>query len=278
MWVISLAVLAGIGIILTSFTFMVFIYYNSTPVVKASARELSYPLLIGVLLCYSLAFMLVSEPSKTVCGVIRFGLGFCFCCCYSALLTKTSRIARIFSGHKPRFISPQSQLVIMGIIILIEALLAVIGLFISKPNVGPKQYVTPTNTGILHLCRIPRYDVAVAYSYNLLLIILCTIFTFRTRKVPASFNEARYLGFVMYTTCIIWTAFIPVYYFITIGYRVVAICMNIILSATSILAGIFGPKVYIIIFRPARNVRSRSMRSDTQFHSNGSYENDMASK
>ena len=31
-------------------------------------------------------------------------------------------------------------------------------------------------------------------------------------QVPENFNEAKFIGFTMYTTCIIWMAFVPIYF------------------------------------------------------------------
>ena len=32
------------------------------------------------------------------------------------------------------------------------------------------------------------------------------------RKIPENFNESKFIGFTMYTTCIIWLAFVPLYF------------------------------------------------------------------
>lgn len=94
----------------------VFIRHNHTPLVKASGRELCYILLSGVFMSYAMTFLFLAKPSPAICAMRRLGLGTSFAVCYSALLTKTNRIARIFSGVKdgagaarPRFISPSSQ-------------------------------------------------------------------------------------------------------------------------------------------------------------------------
>ena len=46
----------------------------------------------------------------------------------------------------------------------------------------------------------------------MVLITVCTFYAIKTRKVPENFNEAKFIGFTMYTTCIIWLAFVPLYF------------------------------------------------------------------
>lgn len=100
----------------TGLVFWVFVRHNNTPLVKASGRELCYILLSGVFMSYAMTFLFLAKPSPAICALRRLGLGTSFAVCYSALLTKTNRIARIFNGVKdgagaarPRFISPSSQ-------------------------------------------------------------------------------------------------------------------------------------------------------------------------
>lgn len=84
------------------------------PQVRATGRELSYALLLGITLCFANTFILLQKPSLPMCTVQRFSVGMGFCIIYSALLTKTNRISRIFdsaskSARRPNFISPKSQ-------------------------------------------------------------------------------------------------------------------------------------------------------------------------
>lgn len=109
--------IACVGIMMTIVVIGLFVKHHDTPLVRASGRELSYLLLFGILVCYSNTFVLLAEPTLLSCVAQRFGVGVGFSIIYGALLTKTNRISRIFdsaskSAQRPKYISPQSQLVI----------------------------------------------------------------------------------------------------------------------------------------------------------------------
>ncbi len=82
---------------------------------------------------------------------------------------------------------------------------------------------------------------------------MCTIYAVKTRNLPHNFNEAKFIGFTMYTTCVLWLAILPVY---LSGYETdVTLTISISLSATIALVILFLPKTYIILFNPAKNSR-----------------------
>ena len=95
------------------------------PIVMAAGRELSYMILTGCLLCYATTYAIIARNSPFTCGIQRFTIGYSFAMIYSALLTKTNRIARIFqsatrSARRPPFISPKSQLLISTLLVLVQ--------------------------------------------------------------------------------------------------------------------------------------------------------------
>ena len=52
--------------------------------------------------------------------------------------------------------------------------------------------------------RFPGFLVGLGYP--ILLIFVCTVFAIKIRKVPYGFNEAKFIGFAVYTTIVIWLA------------------------------------------------------------------------
>jgi hypothetical protein len=52
----------------------------------------------------------------------------------------------------------------------------------------------------------------MSFAYSAFLVVLCTIYAVKTRKIPENFNEARFIGFTMYSILIIWIAFVPIYF------------------------------------------------------------------
>ncbi|XP_075569761.1 metabotropic glutamate receptor 2 isoform X1 [Pelecanus crispus] len=261
-WAIGPVTISCLGFISTLFVFGVFMKNNDTPIVKASGRELCYILLTGVLMCYSMTFIFIAKPSTEVCTLRRLGLGTSFAVCYSALLTKTNRIARIFSGVKegvqrPRFISPTSQVVICMALISCQLIIVIIWLLVETPGTGKET--EPDKRYIVTLkCNNRDSNMLISLTYNVLLIVLCTVYAFKTRKCPENFNEAKFIGFTMYTTCIIWLAFLPIFYVTSSDYRVqtTTMCISVSLSGTVVLGCLFTPKLHIILFQPQKNVAS----------------------
>ncbi|NWW03982.1 GRM5 protein, partial [Oreocharis arfaki] len=255
---IAAVVFACLGLLATLFVTVVFIMYRDTPVVKSSSRELCYIILAGICLGYLCTFCLIAKPQQIYCYLQRIGIGLSPAMSYSALVTKTNRIARILAGSKkkictkkPRFMSACAQLVIAFILICIQ-LGIIVALFIMEPPDIMHDY--PSIREVYLICNTTNLGVVTPLGYNGLLILSCTFYAFKTRNVPANFNEAKYIAFTMYTTCIIWLAFVPIYF--GSNYKIITMCFSVSLSATVALGCMFVPKVYIILAKPERNVRS----------------------
>ncbi|XP_067128355.1 metabotropic glutamate receptor-like [Centruroides vittatus] len=268
-WAIGAMAFSAFGIFLTGFVIAVFLKHNDTPIVRASGRELSYVLLLGIFMCYLMTFILVQKPTNFICGAQKTGIGLCFAIVYSAMLTKTNRISRIFDAGKrtvtkPAFISPQSQLVICGALIGVQISIIAVWLVFTPPR-AIHSYPSREESQLVCAASM-NATYMVAFVYPIFLIIVCTIYAILTRKIPEAFNESKYIGLTMYTTCIIWLAFVPIYFTTSsnVEVNITSMCLAISLSATVTVICLFTPKLYIIICHPEKNVRQNMMKQQKQ--------------
>ncbi|XP_014268306.1 metabotropic glutamate receptor 4 isoform X1 [Maylandia zebra] len=276
-WAVIPVLIAVFGIMATLLVVVTFVRYNDTPIVKASGRELSYVLLTGIFLCYATTFLMISAPDVFVCSLRRIFLGLGMSISYAALLTKTNRIYRIFEQGKmsvsaPRFISPASQLVITFSLISVQ-LLGVCIWFGVDPSQAIIDYVDQRTAnpdmarGVLK-CDISDLSLICLLGYSMLLMVTCTVYAIKTRGVPETFNEAKPIGFTMYTTCIVWLAFIPIFFGTSqsaekMYIQTTTLTISISLSASVSLGMLYMPKVYVVLFHPEQNVpkRKRSLKA-----------------
>uniref|UniRef100_A0A674BYL0 Glutamate metabotropic receptor 4 n=1 Tax=Salmo trutta TaxID=8032 RepID=A0A674BYL0_SALTR len=276
-WAVIPVLIAVLGIIATMFVVGTFIRYNDTPIVKASGRELSYVLLTGIFLCYATTFLMIAAPDVGICSLRRIFLGLGMSISYAALLTKTNRIYRIFEQGKmsvsaPRFISPASQLVITFSLISVQ-LLGVCIWFGVDPSQAVIDYEDQRTSnpdmarGVLK-CDISDLSLICLLGFSMLLMVTCTVYAIKTRGVPETFNEAKPIGFTMYTTCIVWLAFIPIFFGTSqstekMYIQTTTLTISVSLSASVSLGMLYMPKVYVVLFHPEQNVpnRKRSLKA-----------------
>lgn len=267
----AVAIFAAMGIVLTISTLAFFLFYANTPIIKASSRELSVVLLLGLLLCYGNVFLVVLRPSEYSCAVIRFLYSMSYTVCYAAIFIKTNRIARIFKvtrkssavSRRTRYISPLSHLLLTAFIVAFQCILNTVWLVLRKPMAAYNvdyDYEMETITAF-YLCEaFEDEDMVIALVLPFVLLIFAAIYAFKARKCPGKFNETKYIIITTYTTCVVWLAFIPVFFATKrIPVRVFALCAGQALNATVTLLCLFLPKLYVVICRPHKNTKDAVM-------------------
>ncbi|KAI6177304.1 G-PROTEIN-RECEP-F3-4 domain-containing protein [Aphelenchoides bicaudatus] len=242
------SIFSCIGILLTLFTLVVFIIHNDTPVVKASGRELSYILLAALTFVYLMPFVLLMKPGA-------------FCVLF-AMLVKTKNLRHVKSAKRPRLISPISQVFLTGVLAGVQLLGSFIWLIIQPPGT---RYDYPTRDQVVLKCKLPDHHFLYSFGYDAALLVACTYFAIKTRKVPENFNETKFIGFSMYTTCILWGSFVMLFFGTPNNFQIqnTSLCISISMSANVVLALIFWPKLFTIIFKKHKNTNESSMRKYT---------------
>ena len=243
--------IASLGIVTTTIVGCVMLLNANHRVVMASSRELLALLFVGLFLCYFMPFVFIAAPSPVFCAIRRFGIGFSFSACFIPILVRVIRIHRIFnrqvSTTTPKFTSPLSQVIFALILLFIQVIILTLWLGLERPNV---KVIYSAQSGEVRCSENPYMGLSITLGYNAVVLLLTFFFAFRTRKVPESFNESKFISITASTLVVIWTAFILIYFgTASLGYAFMTgsqvIC--IVFSATAVLGCFLIPKVYTIV-------------------------------
>ena len=240
-----------LGFVFVIIAAVIFFKNHSVPLIKASSRELSGIILLGLSLLFILPWLLLVKPTTSICISQPIVLGVALASCYAPLFMKILRIYRIFktarkSAGKPILISPASQVLIAVGLITIQLLFSLISFFPTPPE--PVTRETNNAESLFIECSMGKDIFATLLTYNMFLMLLCTVMAFKTRKFPRNFNEAKYIGFTMYFTCFVWIIFFPSYLSSGTGLsRILWECSAVVLIGWITLIGLFGPKIFHLV-------------------------------
>lgn len=271
---IVIVIVAILGLTLVLATVIIFVFFWKTPVVKSSGREQMILLLVGIACSFALAFFFVAPPHPVVCAIQRIGLWFSFSLMFGSLMVKIIRVARIFLRKvdlsRPRFTEPIYQVLFTFCVVAIQLLIVLVSLLVTHPEIDSMlrhNVNMPSELPQLVITCIPDNIIFLVFSvgYETIIIIVATILGGLSFKYPENFNEAKYIAFCMFAILVIWIAFIITYFATqsTQGFQNIAISLAVVMSGFAVLICIFGPKIFIVLFKPNKNTNDNLKRPST---------------
>ncbi|XP_071983479.1 vomeronasal type-2 receptor 26-like [Engystomops pustulosus] len=237
---------------------VIFIKYRETPIVKANNRNLSYTILISLMLCFLCSLLFIGDPARGTCLLQNIIFNLCFVVANSSILAKTITVVIAFNVTKPhcrfRMILRKMSHVFVVICCIGEFGICLYWITLHPPYPARDSVSKP---GILILyCNVGSHVIFyLALGYNSSLALLCFLVAYFAKKLPDRFNEAYYITFSMLVFCSVWISFIPAYISTKGKYMTAVQVFAILASSTGLLGFIYVPKCFIIIFRPKLNVK-----------------------
>ncbi|XP_073454049.1 vomeronasal type-2 receptor 26-like [Aquarana catesbeiana] len=257
---IVLAFIAILFSLVASVFLGIFIKHQNTPIVKANNRDLSYLILVSLMLSCLCCLIFIEKPEQLTCFSRQAIFGITFSISVSSLLGKTFIVVIAFNATKPgnnlrKWVGAKVPKCIVFFCSVIQVFICILWILLVPPSTS---YNTQSEIAkiILECDKGSAIAFYVILGYLTILASVCFVVAFLARKLPDTFNDAKLITFSMLVFFTVWIFFIPTYLSAKGTSTVAVEIFAILASSSGMLGSIFVPKCYIILIKPQKNIKN----------------------
>lgn len=246
--------LVSSGIILNIVTFVTFLKYRQTPVVRASNIPLSFAQLLAHALLFLGPLSTIGKVYNTKCVVALFLHGFFICFVQGIIFAKTVFLVMIFKRKSAPQNTIRTRSFQYSVVTTIQAIYCcMVAAVLMQSQNGIKTFQNQENLTIKIICGNGNL-LLLQMIYVLFITLLCMVQAFRARKLPTFFNEAKYILYAAFGSFVISTMSGLLYNSLTDADSLMLLfhTMMFLLNLCNFTC-IFGPKLWIILLKPEKN-------------------------
>jgi len=251
---IAMQVVAAVAVAILFTYIALILLYRETNMIKFGSPLFCTVSMIGAILMVAVVFLISPQPpTAAVCNASVWLLCIGFGTFFAPIIVKTARTFLLFRSVEKFRVSvfPISNLLFaIAVILLFELTFLILFSAIDTPSTNV-IFSTTNKYSYYVYCNYSGANVILLYvlvAFNALLILICIVATFLTRRVNTNaFNETAHLTVVIYIAAFIFVILMPLYVIVNSDTsRYLIACLGLIIGNVLASSAYLLPKFYII--------------------------------
>nr|XP_055024897.1 taste receptor type 1 member 1-like [Misgurnus anguillicaudatus] len=238
-------------------TVFIFAYNYNTPVVRSSGGNMSFLMLVCLIMSCLSAFFFFGEPTSIKCILRNVLFMFFYTICLSCLTVRAFQIVCVFKMNEfPNmhrlWVKYNGQWMFVISFSVFYFIVCVMWMTFGPPKTFSD--VLSFKQQIFLTCKLGHViPISTVAFINIVLGALCILFSYMARDLPKSYNEAKSITFSIIFYIVIWIAFLTAAFLLNSRDNFLMNAFVQISSTYGILFCYFIPKSYIMLFQPKKN-------------------------
>ncbi|XP_055884141.1 metabotropic glutamate receptor 5-like [Biomphalaria glabrata] len=248
--ILFLHVLCLLGFIAVVTTLAWYSRHRKHEALKASSIELSCVQLMAFACGYLTVPIMLSPPTTFTCTLGLLMLNISFSLVYVIVLFKAVRVYRIFKHSKKNikisYTSPLFQVAACFAYVVIEVARFMIANRFLPVRIEVSQPY-PEVRYVEVSCRIPGFRIFFFIFENFVLLLVCSYWAFKTKRLPSRFKESRYVSMCVGTTLLILSILAPAYFTqVRKQMRIVVLLAALVINVTASFFFLFVSRILTV--------------------------------